>query len=137
MSYGDFKDIARRTAADNILRGRPFNIAKNSKYDGNKCGLASMVYILFDKKTSGGAAMLAQWETLARRNKSAAIYENMPNNEWAEEWHKRIIRKVKKRKVRTPFSDHIWSVDLTDIQLMSEFNKRIRSLLRVIDIFRK
>ena len=50
MSYGDFKDIARRTAADNVLRDRPFNIAKNSKYDGHKCGLASMVYKLFDKK---------------------------------------------------------------------------------------
>ena len=29
------------------------NFAKNPKYDGYQCGLASMVYKPFDKKTSG------------------------------------------------------------------------------------
>ena len=32
-----------------------FNFAKNPKYDEYQCGLASMVYKFFDKKTSGGA----------------------------------------------------------------------------------
>ena len=34
MAYGDFKDLARRTASDKILRDKAFDIAKNPKYDG-------------------------------------------------------------------------------------------------------
>ena len=34
MAYGDFKDLARRTAADKVLRDKAFNIAKNPRYDG-------------------------------------------------------------------------------------------------------
>ena len=33
MACGDFKDLKRRTAADNVLRDEAFNIAKNSKYE--------------------------------------------------------------------------------------------------------
>ena len=29
MAYRDFKDLARRTASDNVLRDKAFNIAKN------------------------------------------------------------------------------------------------------------
>ena len=29
MTYADFKDLARRTASDKVLRDRAFNIAKN------------------------------------------------------------------------------------------------------------
>ena len=43
MAYGDFKDVARRTASDKILRDKAFNIAKNPKYDGYQRGLVSMV----------------------------------------------------------------------------------------------
>ena len=43
MAYGDFKDLKRRTAADNVLRDKAFNIAKNPKCDGYQRGLASMV----------------------------------------------------------------------------------------------
>ena len=55
MAYGDFKDLARRTASDESLRDKTFNIAKNSKYDGYKKGLASMVYKIFGKKSSGSS----------------------------------------------------------------------------------
>ena len=55
MAYGDFKDLARRTASDESLRDKTFNIAKISKYDGFKKGLASMVYKIFDKKSSGSS----------------------------------------------------------------------------------
>ena len=44
MAYGDFKDLARRTASDKILIDKAFNIAKNPRYDGYQRGLASMVY---------------------------------------------------------------------------------------------
>ena len=33
MAYGDFKDLARRTASDKFLRDKVFNIAKNPRYD--------------------------------------------------------------------------------------------------------
>ena len=32
MSYGDFKDLTKRTASDQILHDKAFNIAKNPKY---------------------------------------------------------------------------------------------------------
>ena len=38
MAYGDFKDLAKRTASDRILRDKAFNIAKNPKYDGYQRG---------------------------------------------------------------------------------------------------
>ena len=50
MAYGDFKDLARRTASDKVLKDIAFNIAKNPKYNGYQRGLAFMVYKLFDKK---------------------------------------------------------------------------------------
>ena len=31
MAYGDFKDLARRTVSDNVLRHKAFNIAKKSQ----------------------------------------------------------------------------------------------------------
>ena len=52
MAYGDFKDLNKRTAADEVLRKKPLNIAKDPKYDGYQQGLAPVVYKLFDKKNS-------------------------------------------------------------------------------------
>ena len=49
MAYGDFIDLNRRATADNVLRDKAFNIAKNQKYDRYQCGLASMVYTSSDK----------------------------------------------------------------------------------------
>ena len=34
MDYGDFKDLARGTASDKVLRDKAFNITKNPTYDG-------------------------------------------------------------------------------------------------------
>ena len=67
-------------------------------------GLASMVHNFFDKKTKGSGVTLA--------NKS------IPQNEQlAEELHKPIIRKFKKREVYSAFKNNIWAVDLADMQL--------------------
>ena len=49
MTYGNFKDLFRLTAYDKILRDETFNIAKRSKYDGYKQGIASLVYELSEK----------------------------------------------------------------------------------------
>ena len=53
MAYGDFKDLAKRTPSDRILRDKAFNIAKNPKYNGYQRGLASMAYKFFDEKSTG------------------------------------------------------------------------------------
>ena len=50
MTYGDFKDLPKRTATNKVLRNKAFNIAKNPKYDGCQKGLASMIFKFFDKK---------------------------------------------------------------------------------------
>ena len=59
------------------------------------------------------------------------------NIQLADELHKPIIRKFKKRKVYFSFRDNIWRVDLVDMQLLSKFNKGFRFLLCVIDVFSK
>ena len=79
-----------------------------------------MVYRFFHKKSSG-----------------SGIVNNKENIKLAEELHKPIIKTFKKRKVYSSFRDNIWGVYLTDIQLISKFNKGFRSLLCVIDIFSK
>ena len=43
MAYRDFKDLAKKTASDNVLRGKAFNLAKNPKYDRYQKGLAFML----------------------------------------------------------------------------------------------
>ena len=83
MAYGDFKDLARRTASDKVLRDKAFNIAKNPKYDGYQRGLASMVYKFFDKKPSG----------------SGANNESKRNEHLAEKLLKPIIKKLKKEEL--------------------------------------
>ena len=47
MTYGEFKDLTRRTASGQIFRDKAFNIVKNPKYDESHHGLASMVYKFF------------------------------------------------------------------------------------------
>ena len=124
IAYGNFKDLKRRTAADNVLRDKTFNIAKNPKYDGYQRGLAPTVYNFFDKKTKGSGVTLV--------NKS--IHQN---EQLAEELHKAIIRKFKRKEVYSAFKDNIWAADLADMQLISKFNKGFRFLLCVIDIYSK
>ena len=120
MAYGDFKDLAKRTAADKVLGDKAFKIARDQKYDWYQRGLASMVYKFFDKKSQGSG--------LAR---------NKENIQLANELDKPIIKKFNKRKVHSSFKDNIWGVDLADIQLLSKFSKRFRFLLSVIDILSK
>ena len=79
-AYGDFKNLSKRTASDKVLRDRAFKIGSNPKYVGYQRGLASLVYKLFDKKSSG----------------SGTENEVTQNQQIGEELHKPIIRKLKK-----------------------------------------
>ena len=124
-AYSDSKGLTKRTVADKILRNRAFNIAKDPKYDGYQRGLASMVYKFFDKKSKVSDA------------KHVNTKRTPQNQQLAEELHKPIIKRFEKRKVHAAFKDNIWDVDLADMQLLSKYNKGIRFLLCVIDIFSK
>ena len=107
------------------MRNKAFKIASDQKYDGYQRGLTSMVYKLFDKKSQGSGRPLSSASQLAN---------NMENIQLANELHKPIIKKFKKRKVYSLFRDNIWGADLADMQLLSKFNKGFRFLLCVIDI---
>ena len=122
ISYGDFKDLARRTASDKVLRDKAFNIVKNPKYNGYQKVLAAMVYKFFDKKFAGSSVNM-------HANNERPL-------DLAGELHKPIIRKFKKEKFIQDLKT-IWSANLADMQLISKFNKGFRLLLCVIDIFSK
>ena len=118
-AYGKTKDLAKRTQSDKVLKDKAFKIASDPKYDGYQRGLASMVYKFFDKKSKGSGII------------------NEPNYQLANELHKPIIRKFKKRKVYSSFRDNIWGLDLADIQSLSKYNKGINYLLCAINLFSK
>ena len=120
MTYGKSKDLVKRTESDKVLRDKAFKIATNQKYDGYQIGLASVVHKCFDKKSSG-----------------SGITTNEFNYQFANELHKPIIRKFKKRKVYSSFKDNIWGVDLADMQSLSRYNKGFKYLLCAIDLFSK
>ena len=73
-AYADYKDLLNRTCADKVLKDRAYEIASDRKYDGYQRGLASMVYKLFDKKSSGSGAI------------------NKSNVKLADELHKPVIK---------------------------------------------
>ena len=89
MAYGKSKDLVKRTQSDKVLRDKAYKIASDPKYDGYQRGLASMVYKFFDKKSSGSGIT------------------NGSNYQLANELHKPIIKKFKKRKVYSSFRDNI------------------------------
>ena len=80
MAYGKSKDLAKRTQSKKVLGDKAFRIASDPKYDGYQRGLASMVCKFFDKKSSGSGIT------------------NETNYQLADELHKPIIRKFKKKK---------------------------------------
>ena len=77
MACGDFKDSARKTASDKVLRDKAFNTANTPDYDGYQRERTFMIYKFFNKKSAGsGVTMLA--------NKSATKNEVTQNKQLAE-----------------------------------------------------
>ena len=77
-----------------------------------------MVYKFSDKKFKGSGTKLL-------------------NQQLANEIYKPIIIKFKRQKDYSSFKDNIWGTDSADMQLISKYNKGIRYLLCVIDLFSK
>ena len=80
MADGKSKDLIKRTQSDKVLKDKAFKIANNPNYNGYQRGFASIVYKFFDKKSKGSGII------------------NEPNYQLANEAHKPIFRKFKKRK---------------------------------------
>ena len=94
-AYSDSQDPTKRTIADKILKNKAFDIAKDPKYDGfDIYGLASMVYKFFDSK-----AALPDKKSVESGSKHVNTKITPQNEQLADELHKPIIRKFKKRKV--------------------------------------
>ena len=99
MAYGKSKDLAKRTQSDKVLRDKALKIAIYPEYDG-----------YFDKQFSGSGV------------------DDEPNYELANELHKHIIRKFKRRKVYSSFRNNMWGVDLAYMQSLSKYKKGIKYL---------
>ena len=85
-----------------------------------------MVYKFFDKKSALLADKSASGSGIKNKNSGSGIRnENISNKELAEELHKPIIRKFKKRKVHSTFIDNTWGADLGDMQLITKFDKGV------------
>ena len=119
IAYGKSKDLTKRTRLDKVLRDKVFKITSDPKYAGYQRRLASMVYKFFDKKSNGRG------------------FATKPNYQFANELHRQIIEKFKRRKVYSSFRDNICGVDLADMQSLSECNKPIKCLLCANDLFSK
>ena len=119
MAYGKSKDLTKRTQSDKVLRGKAFKIASDPKYDGYQRGIASMVYKFYDKMSSGSGV------------------NTEPNHKIANELHKQIIRRFKRRKVYSSFRYNVWGVDLADMQSLSKYNKGVTYLLCGTNLFSK
>ena len=120
MSYNQFKDLENRTKSDIALKNKDLKIASDPKYYGAQRGLAAGVYKFFNS-----------------RSKRSGINQGDLHSQLANEFHKPIIRKFERRKVYSSFKDNIWGVDLADMQLIGKFNRGIKYLLCVIDLFGK
>ena len=101
-AYSYSKDLAKRTISNKILKDRAYEIARNHEYDGYQRELASIVYKFFDKKTGSGVSV---------------------NEKLAEELHKTVIEKFKRRKVYARFKDNIWAADLAEMRSLFSKNK--------------
>ena len=120
-AYAKYKDRLNRKQSDIVLKNKALKIATDPRVSGYQRGLASVVYKFFNERTKGSGI----------NNKDNLLV----NSQLAEELHKPIIKNFKRRKVYSSFKGNIWGAGLADMQLISKYNKGIRYLSCVIDLF--
>ena len=89
-------------------------MASNPQYDGYQGELPSIVCKFFLKKSRDTSTHTGE-------------HEISEEHELVIELHSPITKKFKKHKIYSSFRDDIWSPDLADVQLISKYNKGIRS----------
>ena len=120
-AYAEYKDRLNRRQSDVVLKNKALKIAMDPRINEYQRGLASMVYKCFDERTKGSGL---KYDKKLNENKQLA-----------NELHKPIIKNFKRRKEYFSFKANIWGVELADMSLISKFNKGIKCLLCVIDLF--
>ena len=101
-----------------------YEIARNRGYDRYQRALAIMVYMFFDKKTGSGAIATSKAGVRCKRK-------------LAQELHKPVTKKFKRRKVCARFTDNFWVADLAEMKSLSSKNKNAKYFLCVINFFTK
>ena len=81
--------------------------------------------------------ILPQWFINSSIKNSGIKNENVSNKYLSKELQKPIIRKFIKGKVHLRFIDNIRGAGLAHMELITKFNKAIRFLLCVIEIYSK
>ena len=104
------------------MKDRAYEIAWNRGYDEYQRALASMFYKFLDKKTESGA--------IATSKVGISVTDQL-----AEELHKPVTKKFKRRKVYARFKDNILAADLDEMESLSSKNKNVKYLLCDIDVF--
>ena len=97
MAYNKYKDLKGRTQSDIVLKNKACKIATNPNLDGHQRDLASMIWKFFNERSK------------------RVLGSGINNEKLANELHKPIIKKFKRRKVYSSFKDNIWGVDLADM----------------------
>ena len=120
-AYAKYKDRINRKQSDIVLKNKALKIAVDPRVNGYQRGLASIIYKFFNERTKGSGI-----ESGNRFTKNEIL---------AEELHKPIFKNFKRRKVYSSFKDNIWDIDLADMTLISKFDKGIKYLQCVIDLF--
>ena len=114
MAYEDFKDLARRTASDKILRDKAFNVAKNPKYEQ----LAEELH-----------------KPIIRNFKKGTVYLGFKDNIWgAGLADMQLISKFNKGyrfllRVIDIFSKYAWVIPLKDkkgVSIVNAFQKILK-----------
>ena len=75
-----------------------------------------MVYQFMDKKTGSELSV---------------------NEETAQELHKPVVKRFKRSKECAKFKDDIWAANIDEMGILSSFNRGVKYLLCVIDVFSK
>ena len=94
----DRRNLAIRTISVTVLKEKAYEIPLILKYDWYQKELASIVYKFFDQKTGSGASV---------------------NEELAQELHKPVIKKFRRRKVYARFKENNWAADLAEMEWLS------------------
>ena len=81
IAYGKSKVLVKRAKSEKVLRNKAFEIPRHPKYDGHETEQALMLYKVFGK------------------NSCESGVATEPYYQLANELHRQIIKKPKKRKV--------------------------------------
>ena len=91
-AYNKYKDSLNRKQSDIVLKNKTLKIATDPKVNGYQRGLTAMFYKFFNERSK------------------KIIGSGIENKQLANERHKPISRKFKRRKVYSSHKDNIWGV---------------------------